>query len=308
MKKIDSKNDIIFPKPFYDTYDTDCKLYRAHIIDVASGYNGCIFGDWSFPPHYHNSLELFVPLGVRGEVVIDGASYSVADDQVLYMRPNAVHSLIIKKHSASKFIGLLINPSIFSRTYQAVTSDSGARFNRDFERLSVVHTRYASRLRELCLRLSLLSSRPAHPPQHPISVLSDMGVLNAILSLLLEEESTRGAAAEDNDWIRATLSLLHEYIGRPVSLGELALSRAVSKSHLCRKFKQCTGTTVLGYLNQIRVNHAMYLMARRGATVTVASIESGFDNVSYFIKIFRRVVGATPKQWATKMREGIRAG
>jgi len=83
----------------------------------------------------------------------------------------------------------------------------------------------------------------------------------------------------------------------PHTLGELAKRAGLSRTYLCRSFKRYTGRRVFDYLIERRIQAAM--MRLRGTTDKIATIalESGFSDIAYFNRKFRRAVGMTPREY-----------
>jgi len=84
---------------------------------------------------------------------------------------------------------------------------------------------------------------------------------------------------------------------QPVSLDEIARICGFSKFYLCRYFKAGTGMTLQQYITHMRVALAQRLMLDEDRNVTQACYESGFSDPAYFIQVFSKLVGKTPKQW-----------
>ena len=62
-------------------------------------------------------------------------------------------------------------------------------------------------------------------------------------------------------------------------------------------FKQEMGITFTDYLNQIRINQSCELLAKTNFSLIDISIMSGFDDQSYFSKVFKKLKGVTPKDY-----------
>ena len=60
-----------------------------------------------------------------------------------------------------------------------------------------------------------------------------------------------------------------------------------------------THHTPIEYLNICRIEHACYQLITTGDSVTDIAFNCGFNDLSYFIKTFRRYKGTTPKRYLT---------
>ena len=91
---------------------------------------------------------------------------------------------------------------------------------------------------------------------------------------------------------------IHEHIilnfAKPIKLEDVANSVNISPTAFCRYFKKHTGKTFLTFLNEMRIGHACKLMVEGKMPVAMASLESGFNNLSHFNDQFKRVMKLTP--------------
>ncbi len=100
---------------------------------------------------------------------------------------------------------------------------------------------------------------------------------------------------------REQMVLLLEKIGKEftgkISFSSLAEFCGIEEKYLFRVFKDFTGCTPTDYINRIRIDHACYLMSVKSMTATEAALESGFNELSYFSKVFKKYKGVSPGQY-----------
>lgn len=82
-----------------------------------------------------------------------------------------------------------------------------------------------------------------------------------------------------------------------VDLEKLSEACSVSKSHLCRVFKKLTGQTVTQYLNAVRVSKACELLSETDLSIEAIALKTGFNNPSYFFRVFKKQTGKLPLAW-----------
>lgn len=97
------------------------------------------------------------------------------------------------------------------------------------------------------------------------------------------------------------LSYINSHLATDLSIAALASHFYLSKSHLCQVFKDSTGTTINQYVTAKRIALAKALLAD-GHTVAETSSLCGFRDYSNFLKSFSRIVGVSPKKYATYTR------
>ena len=64
-----------------------------------------------------------------------------------------------------------------------------------------------------------------------------------------------------------------------------------------RVFKEETGQTFVGYLNDYRLTAATYFLRETDESIGNIAVSCGFDNGSYFIRRFRARYGKTPSEY-----------
>lgn len=82
-----------------------------------------------------------------------------------------------------------------------------------------------------------------------------------------------------------------------LSLEDISEKFFISKSHLCKLFKDETGMTFKNYLNKIRVEKAKELLRNSYDKVYEICYKLGFEDCSYFVKLFKEMTGVTPMEF-----------
>ncbi len=103
--------------------------------------------------------------------------------------------------------------------------------------------------------------------------------------------------------LKRTYQFIEDNYQRKLDLAELADLTNLTPAAFCRYFKRMTRLTFTQFLNQYRVNQAQKLLLL-DHNVTEACFSSGFESLSYFNKIFRRVTGENPLQFKKRHRAG----
>jgi AraC-like DNA-binding protein len=98
------------------------------------------------------------------------------------------------------------------------------------------------------------------------------------------------------DRIQRVHAHIAQYYQRKLDVAELADLTNLTPEAFCRYMRQMTRMTFTEYVNQYRVQQAKLLL-RQQSSVTEACFSSGFDSLSYFNRIFRRVTGDSPKEF-----------
>ncbi len=104
-----------------------------------------------------------------------------------------------------------------------------------------------------------------------------------------------------NDKIR--MASIYEYINahynKNPDVNKLAKHVHLSTPAFCRYFKKQTKMTFTDFVNQYRVNQAKTLMLQ-GENISGAGYAVGFDSISHFSKVFKKINGESPLQFKKK--------
>lgn len=101
---------------------------------------------------------------------------------------------------------------------------------------------------------------------------------------------------------RRVLDYIDENYAKPITLEELAGLVNMSPKYFCRFFNSLAHRTPIDYLNYLRIEHACYDLDTGNTSTTDIAYACGFNDLSYFIKTFRKYKGITPGKYAKRDR------
>ncbi len=84
-----------------------------------------------------------------------------------------------------------------------------------------------------------------------------------------------------------------------ITLELLAKKAGLNPKYLCRLFKEYTSKTVVEYVTERRIENACFELAS-GKSVTAAAFDSGFNDLSYFCKTFKKIKAISPSEYKKK--------
>lgn len=95
---------------------------------------------------------------------------------------------------------------------------------------------------------------------------------------------------------------VQQHIAEEISIEQLADIGCVSKPHLNRLFSKAFGLSPLRYVNRKKIVHAQKLLLTTGLSVQQVAMRVGFEDPSYFIRLFKKHVGFTPQDYRVKLK------
>lgn len=127
-------------------------------------------------------------------------------------------------------------------------------------------------------------------------------IINCLLSLLREYIDLFSQDKTQHLYVGKILNAIIKNISNPgFNLSETLKSIPLNRDYLRRLFLKETGLTPVGYLIEKRMDHAKQLLAFKtlsGLTVAEISYQSGYQDICYFSKTFKKNTGFSPIQWA----------
>lgn len=92
-------------------------------------------------------------------------------------------------------------------------------------------------------------------------------------------------------------NFMEQNYDKPLKIEDYAYLTGRSESTFRRDFKQYFDTTPQHWIKERRLEKALHIMQQQELSVTEVAYETGYENISYFIRIFKEKVGLSPKQY-----------
>ena len=103
--------------------------------------------------------------------------------------------------------------------------------------------------------------------------------------------------------IQQAISLIHQRSNEELTLEKVAKECGFSKYYFSRIFKKYTGKTFKSYLIDLRINKAKDLLLNSELAISQICYEAGFNDLSYFNRVFKKKVGCSPSEFRENKKE-----
>ena len=90
---------------------------------------------------------------------------------------------------------------------------------------------------------------------------------------------------------------LDNHFAEAVTLDQMSQIAGLSERTLKRRFQQALRTSPNVYLQKVRIDKAKKRLLTSGRSVKTIAYDVGYENVSFFVRLFTRYTGQTPAQW-----------
>jgi len=246
-------------------------------------------------PHCHNHYELTYVLEGDVDYLIEGKKYSIAPGSILLITPQVFHSVKVNSGRPYRRYATHFDPQILpiERRKFLLTPFTSIMQNPlskiYFENVEQYHIPIYYK------DLQALNENPhlKKNVRDQMIAISFEALLSRVLYMYTAENTS--TVNTHSDIISQIISYLNEHLTDNVTLDQIAKEFFISKHHLCRLFRNATGTTVIDYLTRKRISVAEHLL-NNGHSAQNAALECGFDDYSAFYRAYVRVLGHSPSR------------
>ncbi|MGN0759639.1 MAG: response regulator [Candidatus Ventricola sp.] len=154
--------------------------------------------------------------------------------------------------------------------------------------VALVHPAAASRLEDILLELNDI-----------IRCASCCGeLMGSLYSLLFEGNNLRSRKLSTQELYDYAVAYISENYAQPLSTQSICDEIGISQTYLSRLFRKYSDTTINAFLTKCRMEAAMKLL-REKPNLLLRDVAAcvGYEDSSYFTKVFHQYTGKTPSQW-----------
>ena len=249
------------------------------------------------PLHWHAELEIVVIKKGTGLISVDFEKRTVSSGDIVFIRPGQLHSIEQNGARKMEYENIILKPELL------ISGEADLCARQFIRPLMKGELRCVSFLTPAVPGYPEISdciSRIDHlcekrPDGYQLAV---KGFLFQLVFLLLshrQKKSTSPALQTKSlEKIKTILKYVEEHYADHITIDDMAAITFYSKSHFMKFFKAHMGTGFIEYLNDYRLTIAERLLRTSDATVLEIAEKSGFDNLSYFNRMFKRKYGQSP--------------
>lgn len=100
-----------------------------------------------------------------------------------------------------------------------------------------------------------------------------------------------------NSRLAYVMKFVREQLHTPLTIETLSKKACMSQTHFFRSFKNELGVSPVDFINNERINAAKLLLGTSNRTISEICYDCGFNNISYFNKVFKKATQLTPTEY-----------
>lgn len=130
------------------------------------------------------------------------------------------------------------------------------------------------------------------------NVYADLN-LKELLIRLMQSQNLKMSSAEslshsNSSRLNYVLNYIQQHLSSRISVDLLSRKAYLGRNHFFKWFKEQLGITPLEYINQERIRLAKQLLTDKNNSISEVSLQCGFNDVNYFVRLFKKTEGITP--------------
>lgn len=254
--------------------------------------------DFDFPLHCHDEYELnFIGGGKGAKRIVGYHMCEIGDPELVLVGGNLPHAWFTNNCASKNIreITIQFHKDLFDDKLLGRNQLSGIKTILQRSVQGILFSRETTlcimpRLESLTIRKGFESVLELMSILHDLSASEDMQVLSPAspLESALDLKSRR---------LEKVFNYIRNHYDKSISLHDVAVMVNMPEGSFSRFIKKRTGRTFIESLNDIRLGHATRMLITTTQTVAEISFRCGFNNLSYFNRIFKRKNGCTPSEF-----------
>ena len=249
--------------------------------------------------HFHETYELYYLLEGQRYYFIDRQTYLVKAGDVVMIRPNQIHKTSMAGESYHNRMLLQIDGELIDSLLKAC--GMGGMEDVYAEDVMILSIPETERQPILDLFLQIQKELQERQRQYMVGVRLKLAELLLMLSRYQRRSGYQQENQASQNWKHKKVGEVADYLlthpETEESLEELAKRFYISKSYLSRIFREVTSFTVNEYKNVSRIKKSQQLLTHSDYSITEISELLGFENLTYFERVFKKYAGVTPLKY-----------
>ncbi len=254
------------------------------------------------PPHWHDEIEIVYIKKGTGTLTVDFAIYTVTAGTIALILPGRLHSIGQYERESMEYENIIFHPGI-------LTSGGTDTCSSDYF--------YPLLTGRLTLPLLYVPGSPCYekiaahidacdeicrtpPPGYQLYIKGQLFLLFFLLFHHFCGEEVPGRDSRSLEKIKHILKYVENHYTEKITIADIAKEAGMSQSHFMKYFRNRMGISFVSYLNEYRLTMASRLLAASDSSILNIASEAGFENLSYFNRLFKKRFGMTPRDYRRK--------
>ena len=251
------------------------------------------------PLHWHDEIELiYIKTGV-GSITVDFQQYKVKGPTLVLILPGQLHSIEQLEEYSMEYENIIFHPSMLvSKQIDVTATEFLQPLTARKITVPTVFTPVYPYYKDVIAPIDACDEICKTKPQgYELFIKSQLYQFFFILSNRCRNLSNTKENRKTLDKMKIVLKYIENNYMHRITIADVSASIEFSESHFMRYFKETMGTSFVDYLRDYRLTMASRLLTTSDSAILDIAAEVGFDNLSYFNRVFKQRYHMTPSQF-----------
>lgn len=244
--------------------------------------------------HIHDAVEFIYMIKGSVRITVDDREDRLSEGDLVMLRSRGVHSMRTEESPINSYYTLKIRPKLIRNlSPKNLAGRIALRFSVFNENLKYIWRKEELEGSEMLRGYRELMEKCDRDGEYnDISMLSS--VLTVVFGVLSDGEAVFDEINSDANQIYESITYINENYAEDITAEQAAEKVNMSYSYFAKSFKAATGKTFTEYLNITRINEAEQMLINTDLSVSEIATRCGYNNISYFISLYKKHKGITP--------------
>ncbi|MCL6589403.1 MAG: AraC family transcriptional regulator [Firmicutes bacterium] len=252
--------------------------------------------------HWHDEFEIVLITKGRAFFQVETISYEIGTGEAIFIGSGQIHAAYTVNTACCGFCAMVFSPALLcSNHYDAIQSKFIDPFIKKQFPLPIPIQGKTPWGQEVLAGLKeILTAWAVKPYAYELFVKAKLYLMLAALisnAAPVAGDPKQVETEERIEKLKQVLNYIHENYAAKINVEDLARLIHMSEGYFYRFFRQMTRKTPIEYLNSYRINKAAILLRESRKKIFEIALDVGFDNFSYFISIFKKLMKCTPLEY-----------
>jgi AraC-like DNA-binding protein len=284
--------DILAENEYYSKEMPD-SLFGVDIFLKSAMKTGIIFRR-----HWHEEMQLYVFISGNAYLDCAGHTFTAVEGDIVVINSCEPHFMKSSSNNLTFYVIRINLPFLFSRQ----TDLCQTKFITPLEENRITFTNLVKNDKTLSRCVSkMITEYVSGKIGYELAVKAS---LYELITLLIRNHLRRiitqrefSLKTESISRFENILDYINTHYTHSIAVSFLANRAHVTVPHFCRTFRGLTGDTFTGYINKLRLEKSVSILCGTQLTVTEIAIQSGFDSVNYYSRLFRKQYHMSPTEF-----------
>ena len=252
------------------------------------------------PMHWHDEMEIIYIKKGNGTITVDFTQHTVSAGDIALILPGQLHSIGQFESESMEYENIIFHPNmLISKKTDTCNTDYLVPLLSGNVSLPLLYTPDSPHYAEISACIDANDEIcKTYPSGYQLFI---KGQLFLLFYILLHKCSTKEPSGKDRSKSLEKMKLILKYVENnymeKITIEDIANEVGLSQSHFMKYFKTYTGKGFTEYLNDYRLARAAEMLRATDLSLLEIAARSGFENLSYFNRIFKKRFGQTPREY-----------